>query len=128
MLYADALQVLFSYKTFLYQISMQFEFPVYEVYPGNPVIPVFLIIYAFSFYRSKIFGPSKLFWLGTNYKLFRSGTNRFGRVQIILVRFKLDFSGLIFIIYSGRVQIILVRFKLDFSGLIFIWTHRWTRH
>ena len=33
-------------------------------------------------------------------KLFLWGTNRFGQVQIILVRFKLDFSGLIFIIWT----------------------------
>ena len=34
------------------------------------------------------------------YKLFWSGPNRFGRVRIILVRFKLGFSGLIFIIWT----------------------------
>ena len=37
----------------------------------------------------KYFEPSKLFW---------SGLIHFGWVQIILVRFKLDFSGLFFII------------------------------
>ena len=51
--------------------------------------------------RSKIFGSSKLFWKGTNYKLFSSGTMRFGRVQIILVRFKLKFSELLLITWSG---------------------------
>ena len=38
------------------------------------------------------FGLSKLFWIGTNC---------FGQVQIILVMFKLDFSGLIFMIWTS---------------------------
>ena len=33
-------------------------------------------------------------------KLFCTGANCFGQVQIILVRFKLDFSGLIFKIWT----------------------------
>ena len=37
------------------------------------------------------FGPSKL---------FKTGTNRFELVQIVLFRFKLDFSGLVFIIWT----------------------------
>ena len=46
----------------------------------------------------------KLFWtvqiVLDVYKLFWLGPYCFGRVQIILVRFKLDFSGLIFIIWT----------------------------
>ena len=42
-------------------------------------------------YVQNDFGLSKLFW---------TGTNCFGQVQIILVMFKLDFSGLIFIIWT----------------------------
>jgi hypothetical protein len=52
------------------------------------------------------------------YKLFWSGPNRFGQVQIILVSFKLDFSGIFFIIWTcpklfGRYQN-----KLDLSKMI----------
>ena len=42
-------------------------------------------------HKNIVFGLSKLFWMGTNC---------FGRVQITLFRFKLDFSGLIFIIWT----------------------------
>ena len=50
------------------------------------------------------FGPSTLFWKGT-YKLFWSGENCFGQIQIILVRFKLDLSAIIFIICTRLKQI-----------------------
>ena len=46
----------------------------------------------------------KWFWtvqiIMVEYQSFWSGPNRFGRVQSILVRVKLDFSGLIFIIWT----------------------------
>ena len=48
-------------------------------------------------------GP-KWFWTNQivldGYKLFWLGPNHFGRVQIIFERFKLDFSGLTFIIWA----------------------------
>ena len=48
-------------------------------------------------------GP-KLFWIVQiildRYKSFWLGPNHFGRIQIIFVMFKLDFSGLFFIIWT----------------------------
>ena len=51
-----------------------------------------LTINALSFYRSKMILDRP------NFKLFCTGLNCFGQVQIILFRFILDFSGLFFII------------------------------
>ena len=54
--------------------------------------------YALSFYRSKWFLTIQIVLDG--YKLFCLGPNCFGQVQIILVKFKLDFYGLTFIIWT----------------------------
>ena len=65
------------------------------------------------------------------YKVFWSGPNHFGQVRIILVRFKLDFYRLIFIIWtqpkqSGPNQNNLDQNDLD--GPKLFWTHRSTRY
>jgi hypothetical protein len=66
-------------------------------------------------------------------KLFWSCPNRFGRVQIILVRYKLDFSGLFFLLL-GTVPNDLDPTKTIgtqpkwFARSKIIWTHRRTRH
>ena len=53
---------------------------------GRLAISIFILyLYALSFYRSK---------------MILDHPNCFGRVQIILVRFKLDFCGLTFIIWT----------------------------
>ena len=65
------------------------------------------------------FMSPKRFWtvqiVLDGYKLFWSGPNHFGRVQIILVRFKFDFSGLIFVIWTcpkhGSYKLIIMHEK-----------------
>jgi hypothetical protein len=88
------------------------------------------------------FGPFKLFWtiqiVLDGCKLFWWGLNCFGQVQIILVRFKIDFSGLIFIIWTcpkwfGPDQKKwthpkwLVLDQNNLNGPKSFWTHRRTR-
>ena len=51
-------------------------------------------------------------------KRFWTGTNCFGRVQIILIRYKLDFSGLILIIWTCPTRFEPIQNKLGSSKTI----------
>ena len=70
--------------------------------------------YALSFYRSRmILEPSKLFCMVTIFFGRVTCPNRFGEVQIILIRCKLDFYRLIFIIWTWPKSSGPVRNELD---------------
>ena len=84
----------------------------------------YIFLYALSFYTSKIildppncFGWEQIVLVGS--KSFWSGPN-------LLVRFKLYFSGLIFIIWTCPKRLVLNQNDLD-SPKSF-WTHRRTKH